>query len=72
MGFFGSTILLLKTIRGGVYKMKDIKKAIVILKNSEDGDQLTAKELQIVEWGVNGKLNQAGKEKLEEIYQKYN
>jgi hypothetical protein len=48
-----------------------INKAIEILQKTNDGDDLTKFELKIVEMAVNNHLNEKGKKKFEEIYQKY-
>lgn len=51
--------------------MKDIDKVILILSNSNDGDDLELIELKICEMAANGILNKAGKKRLNEIYQQY-
>ena len=46
-------------------------KIIKILQSTNDGDDLTELELKIIEMAVNAFLNEKGKGKFEEIYQKY-
>jgi len=49
--------------------MKTIDKAIYILKNTHDGNDLTQKELKIVESAVNGFLNDLGLKYFDTIYE---
>ncbi len=45
--------------------------AFHILRETEDGNNLTDIELKVVEWAVNGYLSEVGYEKLSEIHAKY-
>lgn len=45
--------------------------ALHVLRETEDGDNLTDIELKVVEWAVNGFLSEAGYEKLREIHAKH-
>lgn len=49
--------------------MRAIDKALAILQRSNDGNDLSRRDLRILELGVNGQLNQHGEEALEEVYQ---
>lgn len=51
--------------------MDRCEKAIAILQETYDGDDLTDFELKIVELAVNNHLNEKGFQKFEEIFQKY-
>ena len=46
------------------------KKVLYILENTRDGDELTQKDLKIVESAVNGFLSDSGMEYFDVIYDK--
>lgn len=46
------------------------EKVLYILKNTGDGDELTEKDLKIIESAVNGFLSDCGMEYFEIIYNK--
>lgn len=46
------------------------KKVMYILENTRDGDELTQKDLKIVESAVNGFLSDSGMEYFDVIYDK--
>lgn len=46
------------------------QKAIHILRQTEDGETLSPRQLYLVQQAVNQVLNKAGMEKFEELYQK--
>ena len=46
------------------------KKVLYILENTKDGDELTQKDLKIVESAVNGFLSDSGMEYFDVIYDK--
>ena len=46
------------------------KKVLYILENTRDGDELTQKDLKIVESAVNGFLSDSGMEYFNVIYDK--
>ncbi len=50
--------------------MDRYEKAIAILENTHDGDDLTQLELWIVQEAVNNHLNKKGWDMFEEIYKK--
>lgn len=47
------------------------EKAMAILRNTHDGDDLTGVELWVVQEAVNDRLNPKGWDKFEEIYEAY-
>ena len=49
---------------------KTYEKVLYILKNTRDGDELTQKDLKIVESAVNGFLSDSGMEYFNVIYDK--
>lgn len=51
--------------------MDRYEKAIAILGNTRDGDDLTPLELWIVQEAVNDHLNQKGWSKFEDLFQKF-
>lgn len=51
--------------------MKNIDKALFILSNTNDGDDLTPEHLKLVEGAVNGNLTMLGFELFLELYQNF-
>lgn len=48
--------------------MSDIDKALEIIRNTNDGEDLSPWDLKLVEMEVNGFLNEAGEQKFTELY----
>lgn len=51
--------------------MENIEKAIRILGNSHDGNDLTRLELKVIELAVNDRLSETGQQVLESLYKQY-
>ena len=49
--------------------MDNSEKAIYILSYTNDGDDLTQKDLILVEMAVNGELNELGETKFKTLYE---